>query len=711
MFVSFLRDFIRDRRGNIAILSTVMITSLVGVSGLVAEFGNGLLNRMQDQRIADAAAMGGGTVYSSTASSTSMQAAVNNIATLNGIPTSDVSAQVVNSPSGDGNQAVEVTVSTSVPLMLSRVLWSQNTLPINVSSYAELQSGAPGCIMALNHSGTGVTLSGGTSVTAAQCAVTSNTSVTVPCGTYITTKQVMYDTSITQSCNGIQAPTGGSLSISKGLSTDPLAGTSGVTGATGRLSTVEALTAPSAPSVTSQTGGTAVSFGYSLSPTQSQLTADGCSGTFSSPTWTVTCVGASSYHFGAITLSGGISVNFNTNGSALNTYDFSGAIYNTGSSLTFGPGTFNITGGICTGGGTTTSFGSSGTSSTYNITGSCSSSNGGCPTNSNICNMGNSITFLGTSAVTLAGGIYNSGGAPITMTATTFSAGEITSSCGNASNYSICQTSSGALTINGPTTFSLQGGVYVGGGDTVIMGGGATNSYQIGKASTGDSIWAGGSGVTTMGNVSTSGVFQLAGNINMSGGGSCLTVGSASEHDVNGSLLLAGGANLGAGIYTVSNAVQLGANGGGTVTCSGTTIGLLANGVTFVIGAVSVPSNGSCSGGQAFCAAAGYNSTTLVAPSSGNTEGLAVIGPTTSSNTAGALFTEGSSNQSISGAFYFPYGAISLNGAATIGNGASQCLMLIGSQVTLSGGSAVASTCSIPGYSGSGSSGAVALVQ
>ena len=76
-----------------------------------------------------------------------MQAAVNNIATLNGIATSAISASVVNSPSGDGNQAVEVTVSTSVPLILSRVLWSQNTLPISVSSYAELESGAPGCIM------------------------------------------------------------------------------------------------------------------------------------------------------------------------------------------------------------------------------------------------------------------------------------------------------------------------------------------------------------------------------------------------------------------------------------------------------------------------------------------------------------------------------------------------------------------------------------
>ena len=38
--------------------------------------------------------------------------------------------------------------------------------------------------------------------------------------------------------------------------------------------------------------------------------------------------------------------------------------------------------------------------------------------------------------------------------------------------------------------------------------------------------------------------------------------------------------------------------------------------------------------------------------------------------------------------------------------------MLIGSQITMNGGTAIASTCNIPGYSGSGSSGgAVALVQ
>jgi hypothetical protein len=102
---------------------------------------------------------------------------------------------------------------------------------------------------------------------------------------------------------------------------------------------------------------------------------------------------------------------------------------------------------------------------------------------------------------------------------------------------------------------------------------------------------------------------------------------------------------------------------------------------------------------------------TLVAPSSGSEEGLAVIGPTSSSNTNGAILTAGASGADVSGAFYFPDGAISFGGGASMGNGSGECLMLLGSQVTMTGGTAVASTCNIPGYSGSGSSGAVALVQ
>ncbi|HEX4160122.1 MAG TPA: hypothetical protein VHY79_16785 [Rhizomicrobium sp.] len=676
MLVRFLGDFIRDRRGNIAILSTVMITSLVGVSGLVAEFGNGLLNRMQDQRTADAAALGGGTVYGSTASVTAMTAAVNNIATLNGIPTSAISAQVVTSPSGDGNQAVQVTVSTSVPLALSRVLWSQSTLPINVSSYAELQAGAPGCIMALSSSGSGVTLSGGTSVTAAQCAVTSNTTVSVPCGTYITTKQVMYDTTITQGCSGITAPTGGTLTITKGISTDPLAGTSGVTGATPRLTTVAALTSPAGPSVT---GGTAVSFGYSVSTTQSQLTADGCSGTMSGNTWTVTCVGSNSYKFGSISLSGGITVNFNLNGSALNTYNVNGQICDSGTALHFGNGTFNVSSGIASGGGSTTTFGYG----TFNI-GAISSANNPCgaTTSYSIYNTGSIMTFgssTNASSFTLAGAVDNSGGETLVLGAS-------------------CTNGSGACTgTSSSNTFTSATG----------------NSFNIGAASNGDALDMGGGAATYLGDA-TGQTFQLVGNLNVSsGGGSCLWLGASSEHDIKGFLATAGGNTLGSGVYTVTKYVALGGSGGGDVTCGGSTVGMNGSGVTFVVGGTGTDSS-SCAGvsGTAFCVAAGYNHVTLTAPGSGNgTQGLVVIGPTTSSNTSPASFGEGASATSVSGAFYFPYGAITLSGAATLGNGPSQCLMLIGSQVTLSGGSAVASTCNIPGYSGNGSGGAVALVQ
>ncbi len=70
--------------------------------------------------------------------------------------------------------------------------------------------------------------------------------------------------------------------------------------------------------------------------------------------------GAGPFNFGSISLQGGISVVFNDTTSG--TYNFSGSVSNTGSTLTFnGTGTYNIAGGLYTGGGTTTSFNGAGT--------------------------------------------------------------------------------------------------------------------------------------------------------------------------------------------------------------------------------------------------------------------------------------------------------------------------------------------------------------
>ena len=171
-----LSQLIRDKRGNITIISAVMMTSLVGVAGLVADYGNGLLNRLQDQRVSDIAALAGATIYSETGSTTSMTTAANDVAALNGYASGNVAASLVSSPSGDGNQAVEVVVNSTVPLTFSRLLQNQSSTPVSATSYAELKSStAGGCILALDATAhQAITISGSANVQAPNCTVVSN---------------------------------------------------------------------------------------------------------------------------------------------------------------------------------------------------------------------------------------------------------------------------------------------------------------------------------------------------------------------------------------------------------------------------------------------------------------------------------------------------------------------------------------------------------
>jgi Flp pilus assembly protein TadG len=638
-----------DRRGSVSVIGAFLLFVMIGVGALAVEYGHGLLMKGENQRAADLAAYGGAVVYGNTSSSAAAQAAADNIAALNGIPAADATYALVASPTGDGNKAVQVGVTTSDPLVLAQVLGAASSVSVNATAIAEVAVNSPACIIALNGSGSGVALTGGTTVSAPGCAVASNASVSAPCGTTVTTGTVDYGGAPpTEGCNNIKPPSGvASVNFVHATTADPLAGNSDVTGATSRLTTVASLTSPSAPTVPS---GTAINFGYSTSTTQNEVAkATGCTASFSSPVWTVTCSGQSSYSFGSITLSGGITVNFNTGGSPDAIYNFSGSIDDSGTALNFGPGTYNVTQGVTTGGGSTTTFG-----------------------------------------------------------AGTFNIGQSTSACSGGGKYSICNTSS--LTFGGPSTFVLAAGLYNSGGSTLVLGSGSTNSFEIGASSDGNSLYMGGGATTTLANATGAGdVFQMAGNLNVaSGGGSCLTVSAAAEHDIDGYMATAGGTNLGAGIYTVVGYVGLGTNGGGDVTCGGQTIGMSAIGVTFVIGGKTTIPSGTCAG-AAFCVAAGYGIVDIEAPTSGNTEDLAVIGPT-SGITAGADFVEGASNTDISGAFYFPTGVVTLSGAAELGNNpAGQCLELIGSAVDVTGGSATGTTCTGLGNASAGTT--VALVQ
>jgi hypothetical protein len=626
-----LREVVGDRRGGISILTAFVIVGVVGCAALALEYGNALLQQVEDQRIADLAAYSGALVYNSTSSTSSTSSAVGKMASLNGLSSTSASASVGNSPTGDGNQAVQVTVATSAPLFLARVLTTKTTIPVDATSYAEISSSEPGCIIALNPSGTGVTVESAAGITADSCAVESDSTVTAESASNITTIAINYNSATpptATSASTIAAPAGKTLAISKSSVKDPLAANSEVTTATARLSTVEALTSPPAPSPTS---GNSLSFSAS-GPSGSVPT--GCSPpTHSGSNWTLTCPSGGTYNFGSLSVSSSTTLALNTGGSAATTYNFSGGItVSSSAGLTTGPGTFNVAQGITISSSSSAAFG-----------------------------------------------------------AGTFDIGPSTSACTDGGKYSLCVESSTALTIGGPSSFTLGGGVYAGSSATVKLGSGTTNTYDIGSSSNGNAAVAASSSELLFADA-TSGTtsFQLNGNVTAASA-ACLALPDAAEHDINGAIIANSASNttLGSGIYTVSDYIDdESASGGGG--CSGWSGGTAGTGVTLVLGAVTTPASGTCSG-TAICVLSA-SSMALVAPTTGATAGLAVIGPTSSSNNAGALF-EAASSGSYSGVVYMPNGPITVSSAASLGGGSSACLELIGSQVTVNSASAIGTTC------------------
>ena len=670
-----------SRRASVSVLAAVILPVLAGSSGLAAEYGFGLLARVQNQRVADTAAYGGALAYNASASTTAMTSAINRVASLNGLPSTSVSATVVNSPNGDGNQAVRVVVSTTTPRPLSGLLGGAATLPVSAWSYAELKPAGSACIVALSGAGTGLTLSGGTVVSAPACAVASNTSVTVPCGTNITTIVVDYATGASPNalCNAITAPAGKSLTIAHKTTNDPLSGNAGVTAALSHMPSVAAIASPAAPTVAA-TPTSANNVALSYSPT-TPVTFPGGVATYSGSTWTVTCTASCS--FGSLTVSGGQNLAFSGPNSA--TFNFMTAV-NTAATTTYGGGNYNFGAGISTTG--VTSFGAG----TYNVTGSISTSG---------------TTSFGAGTYNVSGGINNSGGATTTFGAGTFNIGAGT--C-NGGNFSICNSGT-RLAFVGPTTLVLASGIYNGGGSTLVFGSGSTaNSYRIGSTSGGTAIYGGGGSNTSFGDADGAGLFQVKGMVDVSsGGGSCLALPAAAQHDINGGFATAGGTKLGGGVYTFNGYMALGGNSGGAVYCNGADISLNGTGVTLVISGASLPHSGGCIG-FAFCVGAGFNNVTVTSPIAGTTAALAMIGPGAGSGiTAGASFSGGASGVTLSGALYFPIGRVAMGGSSSLGNGTSNCLEIIASEITLSGGSTAASTCA--GLGSGATSSAVVLVQ
>jgi hypothetical protein len=359
----------------------------------------------------------------------------------------------------------------------------------------------------------------------------------------MTTNTVFYDSTPapSQPCFGIKTSSGGSATITKAVTSDPLASSSAVTAAATHLTSVKSMTSPTVTAPTVPTG-TNVTFPWYQAASSPLAMPTGCtlSGYTSGP-WTVTCTGAGPFNFGNVVVPSGMAAAtfVNTTAATFNFVSISG------------PVTFNTT-----------------VSNTYNISSGISAS-------------GTSSYAAGT--YNIGGGITTGGGSTTTFGAGTYNLAHGSTSCGD---YSICHQGS-TLTFGGPSTFVMANGIYNSGGETITLGAGTTNSYKIGGGSTGNgnAIYAGGGSTTTFAAATgASSVFQLVGMVNVaSGGGSCMTLPAATAHDINGNFSTAGGTTLGAGVYTVNGYVALGANGGGDVSCGGSTVGMNGTGVNFVI--------------------------------------------------------------------------------------------------------------------------------
>ncbi len=683
--VNFLRRLLGDRRGNVAAVFVLALPILTGVTGFAVEYGNALVVRTVNQRVADDAAMAAALAYNSAGTTAAMSAAASRITALNGRSDATATATLVTSPSGNGRSAVQVTLAQNVPVVVSTLFNGKTQLAVAVTSTAELVSQAPNCIIALDAASTGAGVSGGANITANRCGVASNAQVAVAnCGAYIQSSSITYNTNLNvpANCGGtttLRKADGTAQTPKKQPVTDPYAGNAVVAAATARLTTVAALTAPSAPSISVGAGGSAIDFGYNATSTKSQATANGCTAAQNGNTWIYSCAPGSIRKIGTITIQGGIKVTFNDSScdpSRVLTINSSIVAQD---QIIFGCGTYYINGNYTGGYGGTIFRGG-----TFNITGFIDVGNSG------------TVTF-GDGTYNIGQGLYLNGSTTTTFGVGTFNIGKGIVACGGA-YYSICALSSGGTTFGGPSTFSLPGGIRTGGGARLTLGSGTSNSYQIGVSSDGYAFRGDGGAVTTLADsTSISDGYRFAGNVNLVGGGSCLVIGAAAQHDIKGNLWATGAMRLGAGTYTVTGSINFGGSGGGNATCGGSNIGLYADQVTFVVGAASgsLATSGDCSG-QAFCLSAGYSSVTINAPSGGSAPGFAVIGPQSTANTAGANFTSGASSSVITGVFYLPNGPISLSGGAGLGSGTG-CLELVGKSVTVTAGAVLGSSCTATG--------------
>lgn len=354
-----------DEEGIVLISVAFMLPAIIAVLALALEMGAMTLSRIQNQRVADLAAYAGATGWGRTSSDEVMRETALHVAELNGVGREHVTVSLRRSPVNGENQAVAVAIFEDRDLILAPIVGLGERLRSTASAVVELRRSLGLCVAALDENGSGISLGGGTRMSAPDCLVGSNNSLTLTGSGMLTAGKVTYQTDYPYVSGGaaIYGSGGDDPDISQATLEDPFADYSGVLLAREAVSRASTVSIPAPPQGSVSPD---VTFAYDPTKTMAALQQAGCTGTEASPysnSWTVTCA-SQTLNFGKIEVQGSGRVQFNIGGLSTTVYNI-GSIKNN-SQITFGPGFFNIRQGIETGGATVLELGS-GSSNSFRI--------------------------------------------------------------------------------------------------------------------------------------------------------------------------------------------------------------------------------------------------------------------------------------------------------------------------------------------------------
>jgi len=167
--VRLIRDFLRHRGGNTAVLFALALVPATGAAGVALDYSRTSNERTTVQTAADAAAVAAlRAIGSDTASRIDRATQVFN-AQVGGVTVTSFKVDVT------AKQAT-VTATASVPTTLMNVLGVKR-MPVSVRAVASKAfTGPPPCVFALAKSGTGINIGGSASFLGKNCSLQANSS-------------------------------------------------------------------------------------------------------------------------------------------------------------------------------------------------------------------------------------------------------------------------------------------------------------------------------------------------------------------------------------------------------------------------------------------------------------------------------------------------------------------------------------------------------